>query len=224
MFIITLIVGGVKYGGAFVKSNTMLGPNSQTFMAMGGKWEPAIRAGHVWLLVTPIFLHGGVIHLASNLFFQLRFGFSMEARWGMYRFIAAYFITGIGASLFSCILSPLTVSVGASGALFGLFGYEYSYLFINWDAILDNRMEACMLTVILVINLIIGFGGPDIDNWAHLGGLLTGIFLGLVMSQYFARQEKETLIKGIGGVLLFGWFLMLILLLWVGNPAPGVKY
>ncbi len=58
MFFITLIVGGAKYDGAFVKGNNMLGPSAITFYYMGGKWEPDVRAGQVWRLITPVFLHG----------------------------------------------------------------------------------------------------------------------------------------------------------------------
>jgi rhomboid protease GluP len=86
---------------------------------MGGKWEPDIRAGAVWRLLTAIFLHAGILHIASNLFFQLRFGYITELRWGRWRWLAVYIISGLMASLFSTKLGPRSVSVGASGALFG---------------------------------------------------------------------------------------------------------
>ena len=86
---------------------------------MGGKWEPDIRAGAVWRLLTAIFLHAGILHIASNLFFQLRFGYITELRWGRWRWLAVYIISGVMASLFSTKLGPRSVSVGASGALFG---------------------------------------------------------------------------------------------------------
>jgi len=207
MFIITLIVGATKYDGAFVSSNTMAGPSTQTFIAMGGKWLPDIKRGYIWLLFTPALLHGGIIHLFSNLFFQFRFGFTLEKRWGMARFIITYFITAMGASLFSCVMSPYTVSVGASGALFGILGADVSFLAINRDEIPDARSEACMLVFIIIINMIIGFNSPGIDNWAHFGGWLTGLFLGIVILQHVTNRESEKKIRVGGGVLLFAWLL-----------------
>jgi membrane associated rhomboid family serine protease len=62
---------------------------------MGAKYTPAIKRGEVWRLVVPIMLHGGLIHLISNLFFQCRFGFVLEMRWGVKLFIAIYFIAGV---------------------------------------------------------------------------------------------------------------------------------
>jgi len=215
MFIITLIVGAVKYDGAFVSGNSMLGPGTDTFIAMGGKWLPDIKKGHIWLLFTPALLHGGFIHLFSNLFFQLRFGFTLEKRWGIYRFMTVYWITAMGASLFSCVMSPNTVSVGASGALFGLLGADVAFLAINWDEIPDARSELCMLIFIIIINLIIGFAstGSDIDNWAHFGGWLTGLFLAVVILQHVTSRESEKKIRVGAGVILFGWLLLNILLI-----------
>lgn len=71
MFLITLIVGGAKCDGAFVKGNEMAGPSAATLAFMGGKCEPAIRDGEFWLLFTPMILHSGILHLASNSFFQV---------------------------------------------------------------------------------------------------------------------------------------------------------
>jgi len=212
LFIATLIVGGVKYGGAFVKGNSMLGPNGATFVAMGGKWEPAIRNGAVWRLFTAAMLHAGVIHIATNLFFQLRFGFTLEKRWGWKLFAVVYASTAIGASLFSCVMSPSSISVGASGALFGLLGADFAFLVVNWDEVADSRSEACMIVLILVINVIIGFGGQDIDNWAHFGGLLTGLFLGPVILPYVQQRERKSTIIAVSVLLLVGWTLLNLLI------------
>jgi len=213
MFIITLIVGAVKFDGAFVSGNSMLGPGTRTFIQMGGKWLPDIKKGYIWLLFSPALLHGGVIHLFSNLFFQLRFGFTLEKRWGMFRFVLVYFLTAMGASLFSCVMSPDTVSVGASGALFGILGADVSFLAINWDEIPDARSEACMLVFIIIINMVIGFSSHGIDNWAHFGGWLTGLFLAVVILQHVTSRESEKNLRVGGGVLFFGWILLNVLLI-----------
>jgi len=213
MFIVTLIVGGVKYDGAVVKGNPMLGPSSLTLYEMGGKWEPDIKAGHVWRLITPIFLHAGLIHLASNLFFQLRFGYVLELRWSIVRFIVIYFVTGIGASFLSCLGSPGSVSVGASGALFGIIGANLSYLIYNWERIPHNKNEACILTFVVVINFLVGISG-NVDNWAHFGGLITGFLIGVSLPKPIYERPHENWYRigfGIGTGLLF---LLFAVLLW----------
>jgi len=213
MFIVTLIVGGVKYDGAIVKGNAMLGPSALTLYKMGGKWEPDIYAGNVWRLLTPVFLHAGLIHLFSNLFFQLRFGFVLELRWGIIRFIVIYFVTGIGASFLSCLGSPGSVSVGASGALFGIIGANITYLIYNWEKIPNNKNEACILVFVTVINFIIGISG-NVDNWAHFGGLITGFFIGVSLPNPVHLRQNEFWYRVGAGIGLTILFLIFALVLW----------
>lgn len=174
VFTVTLFVGGLVYDGVIVAGNDMYGPSTQTLKAMGGKWEPDIRNNNaLWRLVTPIFLHAGFLHIFSNLFFQLRLGFILERRWTMPLFLLTYVLTGIGSSLMSCVMSPDSVSVGASGALFGLLGAVLGWLALNYPSLPVGavKSEAIMVIVIAGINFLIGTTG-SIDNWAHLVYLL----------------------------------------------------
>jgi len=225
MFIVTLIYAGIN-DKVFDENNDMAGPSALMLFRMGGKWAPCIRAGEIYRLVTPIFLHAGIIHLVSNLFFQLYFGFTFEKRWGTARFIMVYMATGIGASLLSTVTGPLTaptppdsVSVGASGALFGLLGADIIYLFMNWNDIPQNKQEACVLTFVVVINFVLGFGsGGAIDNFAHLGGLLTGVFCGTILCpavNNYAPRPILKLYKGIGTFLWVVFFVTLLLLIYL---------
>jgi membrane associated rhomboid family serine protease len=185
MFIVTLIYAGVSPGNdgvVFDASNEMVGPSGKVLVQMGAKVTPCIQDGEVWRLVTPIFLHGGLLHLASNLFFTLHLCFTFEKRWTTARFIAIYFITGIGASLLSAVATPGASSVGASGALFGVFGANVIYLFMNWNDIPNNKAEACFMTFVIIINFFMGLSSAltdtGIDIFAHVGGLVAGIFVG----------------------------------------------
>jgi len=105
-------------------------------------------------------------------------------------------------------MSPDTVSVGASGALFGLLGADVSFLVINREDIPDARSEACMLVFIIIINMIIGFNSPGIDNWAHFGGWLTGLFLAVAILQYVSVSENEKKFRIGGGVVFLIWILL----------------
>eukprot|EP00954_Amorphochlora_amoebiformis_P030556 1394866-Amorphochlora_amoeboformis.AAC.1 len=174
-------VGAEMFDGAFVKGNDMGGPGGQTFLYMGAKYLPDIKEGQVFRFISPILLHGGILHLASNLFFQCRVGFIFELRWGLVNYVLIYLLTGLGASYFSCLISPKSISVGASGALFGLVrslrsqtGADLSYLIMNWRYLPNQEkfQELCMVMCVIIINFLIGMtGSGNIDNSAHFGGV-----------------------------------------------------
>jgi membrane associated rhomboid family serine protease len=218
LFLITLIVGAAKYDGAFVKNNKMAGPSAITLRAMGGKFTDDIRNQYeLHRLLTPVFLHAGILHLLSNLFFQLRFGFICEVRWGIAKFALLYFVCGIGANFWSAVLSPFAVSVGASGALFGILGCDIAYLIYNWQEIPHRGAEACTLAFVVLLNLLFGLSS-EIDNWAHLGGLITGLLIAVAVTTPLVEKPNEKFLRGASAVATGGMFLLFILLLWVGNP------
>ena len=215
MFIATLIVGGVKFDGAFVSNNNMGGPSTYTLRFMGGKWEPWIVQGEVWRLITPIFLHSGLLHLVSNVFFQLRFGWVLEARWGIPRTVLIYLVAGIAASAMSCFCAPGVVSVGASGALFGILAADITYLALNWNAILNNTGEALMLGIIVVLNIIFGFTGSGVDNYAHLGGIIFGLLLGGWVPEPVTKRPQEKPIRIAFLTVTVILFILYIALIWI---------
>lgn len=220
MFIITLIVGGAKYDGAFVSGNSMGGPSTLTLYNMGGKWMIDIRDGAVWRLFTSIILHAGILHLLSNVFFTVRFGYTLELRWGWPKLLFVYIASGIGASLWSCVLSYKAVSVGASGALFGIIGADIAYLAYNWNEIPHAQQEACTIAILTIITFLFGIN-TTVDNFAHIGGLIMGFFLGMFVPVTLVKREKQWEYgwKGAGIAGYCGLFLLFSLLLWVGNPG-----
>eukprot|EP00455_Lapot_gusevi_P035566 TRINITY_DN3938_c0_g1_i7.p1 TRINITY_DN3938_c0_g1~~TRINITY_DN3938_c0_g1_i7.p1 ORF type:complete len:294 (-),score=49.70 TRINITY_DN3938_c0_g1_i7:66-947(-) len=219
MFIVSLIVGATKYDGAFVKSNEMGGPSALPLLDLGAKYLPYIRKGEVYRFITPIFLHAGILHIASNLFFQCRMGFSLEEQWEMKPFIGVYFIAGIGGTLLSCVAAPSTVSVGASGALFGILGGELAYLMMNWSALTPfvRNQELCMLISILLINFLISMLTPLIDNWAHLGGLIFGFLAGGLILKSLGVNSNEKTIRYVCGAILFVLTLAFVLAIFLAK-------
>lgn len=222
MMIVLLIVGGVKFSGAFVAGNDMAGPGTDTLIFMGAKDTTRIREGQVWRLVTPIFLHAGLLHLFMNLIFTLHFGFTFELRWGIKRFIAVYFVSGIGASLLSACAVSAT-SVGASGALFGLLGADITYLIMNWIDIPGQTQEMCVLVFVIFINFLMGSvptsseaasgQGSSVDWAAHLGGLLTGLFAGAILTPVIRPTLKTPIYKWSGVALWVVFFVITTVLL-----------
>jgi rhomboid protease GluP len=141
---------------------------------LGMKVNASILAGQVWRLVTPMFLHGSILHLGFNMYALYIFGPGLERMYGHGRFLALYFLAGYAGNVLSFMLSPAN-SLGASTAIFGLIAAEAVFLYQNRGMIQNSQRMLTNLITIAVINLAIGFApGMNIDNLGHLGGLLGG--------------------------------------------------
>jgi membrane associated rhomboid family serine protease len=185
VFVAELFVGQFVENGAFVASNSMAGPNTETLKIMGGKYLPCIQNGEVYRFITPAFLHAGILHIFTNLVSQTMIGYTCELHWGFWRMFSFYFATSFGATLLSCVGSPGSVSVGASGALLGVIGAYMAWILLNWN----NRVllpqpcqRMCTMIVWLFIIMMIGISMAGIDNWAHFGGWLSGMFIGFAFN------------------------------------------
>jgi membrane associated rhomboid family serine protease len=134
-------------------------------------FPPAVADGEYYRLITAAFLHGGVLHIAFNMYVLYVVGTQLEAALGRARYVTLYFVAALGGSTLSYLLAPLNVAgVGASGAIFGLFG---ALLVIARRLSLDTSG----IVTVVAINLAITFLLPNIDWRAHIGGLVTGAVL-----------------------------------------------
>ncbi|CAK9185312.1 unnamed protein product [Ilex paraguariensis] len=162
------------------KENPLLGPSSTTLEKMGALDVSKVVDKHQgWRLITCIWLHGGVFHLLANMLSLLVIGIRLEQEFGFVRIGLLYVISGLGGSLFSALFIQSNISVGASGALFGLLGGMLSELITNWTIYANKAAALLTLVVIIVINLAVGIL-PHVDNFAHIGGFLSGFLLGFV--------------------------------------------
>ncbi|CAJ2666648.1 unnamed protein product [Trifolium pratense] len=174
----------LKFLGRFsfqpLKENPLFGPSSSTLAKMGAlKWDDVVNHHQGWRLVTCIWLHAGIIHLAANMISLVFIGIRLEQQFGFVRIGIIYLVSGFGGSVLSSLFIRNNISVGASGALFGLLGAMLSELITNWS-IYTNKVAALItLLFIIVINLAIGML-PHVDNFAHIGGFLTGFLLGFI--------------------------------------------
>ncbi|XP_051113422.1 RHOMBOID-like protein 2 [Andrographis paniculata] len=161
--------------------NPLLGPSSTTLLAMGAmEVKKVVEQHQVWRLVSCMWLHAGVIHIFANMLSLLFVGIRLEEEFGFGRIGLLYVISGMGGSLSSALFVRDNISVGASGALFGLLGGMLSELFVNWT-IYENKVESLVsLVIIILINMAVGIL-PHVDNFAHLGGFSTGFLLGFVL-------------------------------------------
>lgn len=128
--------------------------------------------GEYFRLITSMFLHANFMHIAFNMLALWQVGMALENRLGKYKFAVIYFLSGISGGLLSVYMNePMAFSVGASGAVFGLFG---AYVAISRRL----NSDASGMLVMIAINLGIGFIVPNIDWHGHIGGLIGGFVLG----------------------------------------------
>nr|CAD1830206.1 unnamed protein product [Ananas comosus var. bracteatus] len=164
-----------------LRENPLLGPSSSTLERMGAlEWSKVVRQHQGWRLITCIWLHAGLIHLLVNMLSLIFIGVRLEQQFGFVRIGLTYLLSGFGGSVLSALLLRNSISVGASGALFGLLGSMLSELIRNWTIYSNKAAALLTLLFIIAINLAIGIL-PHVDNFAHIGGFLTGFLLGFVL-------------------------------------------
>jgi rhomboid protease GluP len=141
----------------------------------GARINESIRAGELWRLITPVFLHGSLMHIFFNMYALFNIGSFLERQFGHGRFFLLYFLGAFAGNVFSFLLTGEgSISVGASTAVFGLIGAQAVFLYQNRELFGEQSRQMIGSTVfIIVINLFIGLS-PRIDNWGHIGGLLGG--------------------------------------------------
>ena len=152
----------------------------------GAKFGPLIADGEYWRLALPMFLHVGFFHLLTNLFGLIIFGSMVERIFGARNFVALYLAAGVIGNVGSFVAGA-NLSVGASGAVFGIFGAFGVYLLLNRRLLGQvGRQQLTSIGVIVAINIVFGLSVSGIDNAAHIGGLLAG---GLV-AFFIAPRER----------------------------------
>jgi membrane associated rhomboid family serine protease len=152
-------------------------------------WGPAIDLGHdYWRLVTGAFLHSGLLHIGFNMYILYWLGTMLEPSLGHARFTALYFASLLAGSFGALLLDPNAVTVGASGAVFGLMGAA----FVLQRARGIDPMQSGIGPVIL-INLVLGFVIPNVSVGGHLGGLVGGVLCAFAMERVAGRGRGVVL-------------------------------
>jgi membrane associated rhomboid family serine protease len=182
--LVSMILIGINVV-AFVVTLAAGGTNGE-FFENGAMWGYGVADGDYQRLLTSAFLHGGVLHLLFNMYALFLFGPYVERALGTWRFIAAYATTALVGSVFVYLLAdPRILTIGASGAVFGLFGMALMLL-------LKAKQDVRTLLVLLAINAVISTQG-NISWQGHLGGFVAGIVLGAAFA--FAPRDRRTLVQ-----------------------------
>jgi membrane associated rhomboid family serine protease len=160
-------------------------------------WSPAIEAGEWWRGLTAAFLHGGTMHIMFNMYFLYIFGPRLERQVGSVAFSGIYLASAAGGSVATYLLGPgNALSVGASGALFGLFG-AWLYAAYRQRGSAAGSAMFNQLGAILLINMALPLFIPNIDWRAHLGGLATGIAVAFLWEQVAAGRSNARQMRAI---------------------------
>ena len=168
---------------------------SSVLIAFGAKDNDLILQGQYWRFVTPIFLHANLLHVGLNMLNLAVLGVFLERLVGHIRFLLIYVTTGIVSIIASFYFMPQEISVGASGAIFGLVGAYSVFVLMHRRAFRKGGIPALLWLIIVIAgNLSIGFFVPNVDNYAHLGGLLSGCLLGWWFTPLYTLTQDNTLI------------------------------
>lgn len=167
-------------------------PDKESLISWGANYRPVTTQGEWWRLLTSCFLHIGIIHIAMNMLALAYIGLLLEPHLGKMRFLSAYLLTGIAASATSLWWHPQTISAGASGAIFGMYGL---FLAMLTTSLIERTARKALLTsiaVFIVYNLLSGVKG-SVDNAAHSGGLVSGILTGYLFVPSLKKGWNEDL-------------------------------
>lgn len=173
----------------------------------GANFRDFIKSGEWYRLFSSIFIHASILHILVNMYALRIIGYQLESYLGKIRYTVVFILSGLVGSLFSAIFTK-TVSVGASGAIFGLLG-SLLYFSYHYRLVLGGSLKNEIIPVI-IINLLIGFLIPGIDIYAHIGGLIGGVFTTMAVGVP-GKYNKSSMINGTICLAMLIGFLSYIL-------------
>lgn len=179
-----------------------------TLINLFANYGPLVTENHQYYrLFTSMFMHANFLHIAFNMYALYLLGSQAEGFFGKTKFLTIYILSGLSGSLLSILLNQGAVSVGASGAIFGILG-ALLYFGFNYRVYLGNTLIKEILPIIL-INLAFGFAITGVDNYAHIGGLVGGLTTAMATG-FITRTDKQDRINGIIiTILLFGFLIFM---------------
>ena len=207
MFLIAAALGG-----------GILVPNAAVMIRLGSDYTPLTAAGEWWRLLTSIFLHFGLLHLAFNMWALWVNGVLAERLYGSTRYLMLYLVAGVAGSVVSFLWHPFVNGAGASGAIFGVLGALFAY-FLRTDSGVPRSVLAAQRTaagLFIVVSLLNAARVQGIDNAAHLGGVAAGFVMGWLLyrpldarrnEQDWAGQWLRAFTLVLGSVLFVGYSL-----------------
>ena len=176
--IMLVLANVIVYIYTSILSGNFLETSMNVMSGLGQFNYYVLNCGYYWQLFTSMFVHANLAHLANNMIFLLIFGFRAEELFTEKEYLAIYFVSGLFGNILTLLLGPDVVSVGASGAIFGMFGACIVYIYQSIIAVAFYSMILFMMS-----------SGAGVNVFAHFGGLLIGLLLGYL----FARMRRYSI-------------------------------
>jgi len=197
----------VFLGMALAGVSMLDNPAGWDLVHWGANFGPLTVSGQWWRLLTCVFIHGGLLHIAVNMYWLWNLGALAEGLYGHWTFAALYVIAGVTASVGSVAWNPNVLSVGASGAIFGIAGALIASFYLGEFSLPRAAVAGTMQNIVVfaVISLVLGAVSQHTDNAAHVGGLVSGLILGALIARV-APNPDEPLRRV--GVLFVGLLLV----------------
>jgi rhomboid protease GluP len=173
------------YLAMIAKGVSFMEPSIDSLLKWGANFGPLVTHGEWWRLFAAMFIHIGIIHIGMNMYILWSSGQFTERLFGNFGFLVLYVLAGLGGSLTSVWWKPFTVSAGASGAIFGIYGGLLGYLLIQRHTVPQRNLSALFSSAgtFIAYNLIYSLMSPRIDIAAHLGGFATGFVVGCALAR-----------------------------------------
>ncbi|MCE5284817.1 MAG: rhomboid family intramembrane serine protease [Pelosinus sp.] len=189
LFILAVILLNISLFAFEISTGALLGGDA--LLQAGALKRELVLQGEYWRLISSSFLHGDSTHLYSNLIFLYILGMAAEHAFGLKRMILIYFTAILSGSLLSMTMNS-AISVGASDAIFGLMGALIVYFRKNRQLFnLRDGNIGIFIAIIAVIQIFFGFTDAHIDNYAHIGGLLGGVMIALLLKNKLSTKEEQ---------------------------------
>jgi rhomboid protease GluP len=187
----------IVFAGMLAMGVSPMSPSIEDLLRFGADYGPYTVDGQWWRVLSSTFLHSGILHIGFNMYALWNAGRLAERLYGNVAYAGVYLLAGLGGSLASLIWKPTIVSVGASGAIFGVYGALFAFITIKRGQIpmvVLSPLRSGLLTFI-GYNLIFGFTQPFIDNAAHVGGLVTGFVAGALVARDLGGDDSGSVAR-----------------------------
>ena len=192
------------------KSHSLTDMSGEVSVLLGANYGPYTLSGEWWRLFTYMFLHGGLMHILFNMWCLWDLGQLCESLYGRWTFAAVYLITGVSGGLASVAWNPGVLSVGASGAIFGLAGALAASFYLGEFSVPRIAIQGTLRSLAFFIgfNVLFGFGynvfsggNSGIDNACHVGGLVSGLALGALIARVAPQSDAPVRRASIVGIV-----------------------
>ena len=211
LFLVELLLGAVGFMG---------GGNTQVLVDIGALVPTYVAVKHeYWRLFTAMFLHGGLLHVAFNMYALYIGGSFLEMLAGKGKFLAIYLVAGVAGNVAVYLLAaPFSVTIGASTAIFGVFGALFVYSIHNRDSAAGRALRS--MGVVILINLAFTFLMPGISWQGHIGGLVGGVLAVEALTWFGQRDLRAPWAPRDAALLAAVAAIMVVLVLWRTATFP----